>query len=89
MIRRFVLGVIDLMPIPEDPSRYQVFVLRCWEERGEAPPSAVWRFSLEDPGTQQRRGFAHLEALVTFLTSQFGTQTIEYGAGAHDARKEG
>lgn len=70
----FVLGGMRLMPIPDGPPRYQVFLLRCWEERGEHPESGAWRFSLQDPDTNQRRGFASLEALVAFLTNQFGAQ---------------
>ena len=30
----------------------------------------VWRFSLEDPRTGQRRGFADLEALVVYLEQE-------------------
>jgi hypothetical protein len=30
----------------------------------------VWRFSLEDPRTGQRRGFASLEVLVAFLRTE-------------------
>ena len=65
------------MPIPEGPPRYQVFLLRCWEERGEPLESGAWRFSLQDPGTELRRGFASLEALFAFLTNQFGAQGVE------------
>jgi hypothetical protein len=43
-------------------------LLRFWEERSEQP--AVWRFSLEDPQTTRRYGFANLEALVDWLRAQ-------------------
>ncbi len=59
------------MPIPDVPPCYQVFLLRCWEEHSEHPELDAWRFSLQDPGTGQRRGFASLEALFAFLTNQF------------------
>jgi hypothetical protein len=50
------------------PPRHRVFVLRYWEVRSQRPePQAVWRFSLEDPRTGQRHGFATLAELVTFL----------------------
>jgi hypothetical protein len=59
------------MGTPEEESSYQVYVLRSWQE---GPPSsgeaAVWRFSLEDPTTRQRRGFADLESLMSFLAGQ-------------------
>lgn len=46
---------------------YVAFVLRMWEERGASAERAVWRFSLEDARTGERRGFASVEGLVTFL----------------------
>lgn len=52
----------------EKQMSYRVYVLRSWQEgtpTSAAP--AVWRFSLEDPNTRQRRGFADLEALMSFL----------------------
>jgi len=76
------------MPIPDGPPRYQVFLLRCWEERSERPESAAWRFSLQDPGTGLRRGFASLEALLAFLTNQFGARGVERGENTICQRKE-
>ncbi len=76
------------MPIPEGPPRFQVFLLRCWEERGEHPESGVWRFSVQDPDTGSRRGFASLEALVAFLTNQFGVWGVQHGENAICQRKE-
>ncbi len=55
------------MIIPEHPPRYHAYLLRCWEERGHnplRPPS--WRFSLEEPHTGLRHGFADLAQLVAF-----------------------
>jgi hypothetical protein len=51
--------------------RYHAYLLRLWQERPasfERP--AVWRFSLEDTRTRQRRGFGSLEALMSFLRAQ-------------------
>jgi len=45
------------------PIRYHSFLLRLWAE-GE---SHIWRFSLEDPHTGERRGFANWEKLREFL----------------------
>lgn len=51
--------------------RYHAYLLRCWEERGEQQLSRpVWRFSLEDPQTGTRLGFASLERLFAFLDGQ-------------------
>jgi hypothetical protein len=51
--------------------RYCSYLLRCWQERSlRQSAAAVWRFSLEDPHTGQRRGFATFEALVAFLRQE-------------------
>jgi hypothetical protein len=44
-----------------------------WQD-GAAPAPGAWRFSLEDPRTSQRRGFASLEALAQFLEGQARTK---------------
>ncbi len=51
--------------------RYRSYLLTLWEERSRDPKvPEVWRFSLEDPGTGQRRGFDGLEALVAALEQE-------------------
>ncbi len=51
--------------------RYCSYLLRCWQERSlRQSAAAVWRFSLEDPHTGQRRGFATFEVLVAFLRQE-------------------
>jgi hypothetical protein len=49
--------------VPESapPPGYRAYLLRCWRE------ATGWRFSLEDPHTGARRGFAGPEALLAFL----------------------
>jgi hypothetical protein len=48
--------------------RYRAYLLRCWEVRDERTDTSLsWRFSLEDPHTEARKGFANLEALIEFL----------------------
>lgn len=47
------------------PLHYKAFLLRLWQEQSTEAP--VWRFSLEDPSSGQRLGFADLAALTTFL----------------------
>ena len=59
------------MPDPYRPSHYRAYLLRFWEEgRGRPELPGTWRFSLEDPRTGRRRGFADLEALVGFLRQE-------------------
>jgi hypothetical protein len=64
-------------PVPTGPESttdrppvYRSFLLRFWEERGAPPGSPVWRFSLEDPQTTHRQGFASLSALTNWLQSE-------------------
>jgi hypothetical protein len=50
---------------------YRAYILRLWQERPvSSDRSAVWRFSVEDPRTGQRRGFGSLEELMAFLRTQ-------------------
>jgi hypothetical protein len=61
------------MAIFEEPPRYRSYLLTFWEEQSQDPAaSAVWRFSLEDPRTGRRRGFADLEALIAALEQEMG-----------------
>jgi hypothetical protein len=57
----------------EKPSRYRAYLLRFWEEgHPQADWPAEWRFSLEDPHTGERLGFASMEKLVAFLRQTMG-----------------
>ena len=57
--------------MPAQASRYLSFLLRCWEDSNRSPDRpAIWRFSLEDVATGERRGFRDLETLVVFLQTQ-------------------
>lgn len=50
---------------------YNAYILRLWQERAASSARpAVWRFSLEDTHTRQRRGFGDLDGLVAFLQAQ-------------------
>ena len=50
---------------------YRAFVLRVWQERGSGPAeTAACRYSLEDPHSGERHGFATIEAMCAFLHSQ-------------------
>jgi hypothetical protein len=65
----------------ERPPCYQSYLLTLWQERSrDRNLPVVWRFSLEDPHTGRRRGFADLEALVASLKEEI--------AGADAAERE-
>jgi hypothetical protein len=55
------------------PADYRSHLLRFWAEHSEQPALTVWRFSLEDPLTAQRYGFASLQALTAGLERQVVT----------------
>jgi hypothetical protein len=51
------------MPPTTDTASHQVYLLSLWRETPEAP----WRAALRMAGSQERIGFASLEALALFL----------------------
>jgi hypothetical protein len=59
------------MTMLDRPPRYRSYLLVFWEERDREPQGPqVWRFSLQDPHTGQRCGFASLEALAAALKQE-------------------
>jgi hypothetical protein len=49
-------------------SNYLAFLIRLWRENESAP----WRFTAQRTGSSERRSFADLRKLVTFLEEQTG-----------------
>jgi hypothetical protein len=49
---------------------YLSYLLRLWQIKSEG--ERVWRASLESPHTGERRGFANLADLFTFLEKETG-----------------
>lgn len=48
--------------------RHHSFILSLWPESGPLPHSPpVWRISLENPRTAERRGFKDMGELMRFL----------------------
>ena len=50
---------------------YRSYLLRLW--RAHSGERFVWRASLEDPHTGERRGFAGLEQMLAFLENHPAT----------------
>ncbi|MEM7343689.1 MAG: hypothetical protein AAF485_05565 [Chloroflexota bacterium] len=67
--------------------QYQAYVLRFWEESNPQAPETIWRFSLEDPRTGQRRGFSNLETLHIALQEEL--TTLEKEAITDEQEKNG
>jgi hypothetical protein len=68
-----------LMAQLDPPPRYRAYLLRCWQERSQASDqkTTVWRFSLEDPHTGQRRGFASFETLIAALRTELSGADVQ------------
>lgn len=64
----------DNTPLSSRPPGYHSYVLRFWEERSAESAQTIWRFSLEDPLTDQRYGFPSLQALTTWLQSEMAKE---------------
>ena len=65
--------------IPQKKTRYLSYVVRCWQEHSvhAGREMLVWRFSLQDSRTDQRRGFATLEALLVSLQAELGDSQVD------------
>jgi hypothetical protein len=55
--------------------QYLAYLLRLW--RAKQNNENGWRASLESPHTGEVRGFASLEALLTFLLEQIQTENTD------------
>jgi hypothetical protein len=62
---------------PAEPAQYRAYRLRCWEECEVVSGTRLWRFSLEDTRTGQRRGFASLDGLADALKAGGGTLRVK------------
>ena len=69
--------------LSHDPPRYCSYLLRCWQEQHLVHLGpAAWRFSLEDPHTGERQGFATFEALIAFLQEALSGEVFSAQGGA-------
>jgi hypothetical protein len=60
---------------------YLAYLLRLWQEDRQGH---TWRISLEDAHTGERKGFATLDDLLSFLdqqTEEFSRNDVDQGAG--------
>ena len=55
--------------------RYQSYLLRLWVE--DVDGKQVWRISLENPFTGERRGFASRRDLCAYLEEMMMSASIE------------
>jgi hypothetical protein len=69
----------------KEQPEYLSYLLRLWRVNGEG--RTVWRASLENPHTGERRGFAHLADLFTYLEKETGH--LARGRTASNADEKG
>ncbi len=64
------------MPRHSESPDLRAYMLRFWKVHSNDPQRpATWRFSLEDPHTGEKFGFADLEMLVAFLQAEIASDT--------------
>jgi hypothetical protein len=54
--------------MPSQQQRYIAYLVRLWQTGLADTP--IWRASLEDPHTGERRSFANLDVLFAFLEAR-------------------
>jgi hypothetical protein len=62
--------------------KYRSYLLRLWSEQSAG--KLVWRASLEEALTRERRSFASLDDLVSFLYEET-EDALREGAGVDDS----
>lgn len=70
-----------------DSSHSRTYNLRCWVERDGKGQHLAWRFSLKEVGEKEWHGFADFDALVSHLTMQFISHSID-GEGEKNAHRQ-
>jgi len=63
-------------------AHYRSYLLRCWAEYETQSGLTMWRFSLEESQSGQRRGFASLTDLVIALQDELVGKNQAYEVGS-------
>jgi hypothetical protein len=66
---------------------YYSYLLRMWQT--DEGPGCAWCASLEQPGTGERRGFATLDQLFSFLKEQAALPPGQAGIGPKERAGSG
>jgi hypothetical protein len=64
--------------IPPKKFHFRSYVVSVWQERSvhAGQEKMVWRFSLQNPRTNQRRGFGNIESLLIALQTELDDEII-------------
>lgn len=72
----------------ETARRRHVFILGLWQEGGATPgKTPVWRYSLENPRTAERRGFGDARDLLAML-EQWMALPAHHEPTLHNSRED-
>ncbi len=65
--------------ILKKPPRYLSYIVCCWQERSvhAGREIKVWRFSWQNPRTNQRHGFATLESMLVSLQAELTDDGVD------------
>lgn len=63
---------------------YQAYLLRLWQES----PHGIWRFTLEDPQTNERHAFSGMEVFIQFLMEMTETEAPKEGIRSPQREEE-
>jgi len=61
--------------VSEEKQRYMSYLIRLWQTQSSG--EWIWRASIENAHTGERRGFARLELLFQFLEEEAGGAACE------------
>jgi len=61
--------------VSEEKQRYMSYLIRLWQTQSSG--EWIWRASIENAHTGERRGFARLELLFQFLEKEAGGTACE------------
>jgi hypothetical protein len=64
--------------MPPKKLRYRSYVVSGWQEHSvhAGQEIMVWRFSLQNPRTNQRRGFPNIESLLIALQTELDDEVV-------------
>jgi hypothetical protein len=66
---------MDELPAAKETSRYQTYLVTCWQEREEVVGPGVWRCRLETPRDGRRRIFTTLEEVISIIETELHKKT--------------
>lgn len=70
------------------PNQHQFFIVRSWREGSDANDDASWRFVLEGPTANRRKGFSDLASLLRVLEEELRRHREQYDEAVNQSQSE-